>query len=151
MRLAEENKENFTPIYVFLYWLGYTVPKNEKIWKAFLKWSSLDEKTARECLSVGTNPVLRINENLFGDAHSNGHFKPGEPNVINVAGRDALNGKGRGKIEDLKAMEALILHELCHWGRFRTKTEDGYYDGGADSGDMFKREAYTNPNLPHLG
>jgi hypothetical protein len=94
---------------------------------------------------VGTYPVLRINEYLYGDVHSNGHFMPIEPNVINVSGKYAINIKRRGYIEDLKGLEALVLHELCHWGRCRTKTEDGNYEFG-DSGDMFRREAYNNPN-----
>ena len=152
MRLANQNIENYgISMYVFFYWLKTNVPKNQKVWKAFLKWSTLDEKTALDCLSLGTSPILKINENLFGDPYSNGHFKPSEPDFINVAGRFAQNARGSGKIEDLKALEALILHELCHWGRCRTNTEDGYYENGADSGDMFKREAYSNPNKPHLG
>ena len=67
-----------------------------------------------------------------------------------------VNGvrEGENNLVDIKGAEALILHELCHWGRHKTGTEDDYYqvDGiQLDSGDMFKRDAYIDPNRPHLG
>jgi hypothetical protein len=155
MTFEFETEEKYAAMIPFLRQMGLELPRNKKVWNAFLKWSTLFEAVAFYAVTYGTSPLVRILEPL-DPTTSNGHFEPSNPQYINIkwvfaANINAALKDGRAPaIEDTKAFEALLLHELCHWGRWFTNSSDGQYEFG-DSGDMFKREAYKDPYRPHLG
>ena len=125
-----------------------------KVWNAFLKWSYLDEETAANAVSYGTFPIVNVKKSLHSP-YDNGHWNISMPNEVWIR-RDEVKiyEKTMDPIIEFNAakyLESLILHELVHWGRYQMSAEDPYYEGQKDSGDMFKREAYKDPNQPHLG
>jgi hypothetical protein len=155
MQLANENLEDFPGIALYLHIFKYQVYNNKKVWNAFLNWSTLDEKSALEALTYGTKPILRIDKDVF-KFFSNGHFKCSDPDYINIERLYATNIQGSKSvdIQDLKSFEAIVLHEMVHWARCRNKVDDSQVvkvgDRELDSGDLFKREAYINPEAPWL-
>jgi hypothetical protein len=148
----------------FLLTIKHIVTNNPYLWERFLFWSTLDEKRALECLSYGSYPILRI----FADSSNHGDFLPSEPAYINVNINLASELQHGWDPFSMKSFEALVLHELVHWGRDQSKTEDGYYavDGldldtekgekvmkrlSLDSGKRFSFDVYLDPDQPQLG
>jgi len=157
MKLAFETEENFADLIPFLKTMALEIPNNKKVWSAFLKWSSLLDWIGWYALSYGTSPLVRVLDiDEPYSRYSNGHFDPANPVYINVNWSYAVNVNGALRdgrtptIENAKMLESLLLHELCHWGRWFNNVKDGQFEFG-DSGDMFKREAYKDPLRPHLG
>ena len=169
MQMSTEQMWKYPNVALYLHVIKSSVVGNEKVWSAFKEWSTLSDEQARECLTYGTVPILRIADSIY----ANGHFSSSQPSYINVGQKyaHAVQTASEGRaFEHIKALEAIILHELCHWGRhLNSEPDEYYYETGKtpksvgsdvimvdaklelDSGDMFKRKAYSNPWKPHLG
>ena len=130
------------------------IPNVRRTWRAFLKYSGLDERTATEALRLGTDPVFEL--------ESGGRFR-GSPNDDKDAEFDArtprqiyLNPETcRAWADDLwdwryyRHAEATLLHEMCHWGEHRrpgTVTRPRWWNPGRlrafEEGVAFEVEAY---------
>lgn len=158
--------DNFRALDFYLL-LFFRVQSNKKVWDAFLNWSKLDNTQAFNAAAYGTYPRLNVYDDLK-NRWKHGHFVHTSPNdiwirldlVIKLNSAD----NEQKKYEAEKSLEVLILHEMCHWGRHLNRLTDNYYKlennkyvecseneaKGADSGDMFEKEAYKNPNIPWL-
>jgi hypothetical protein len=148
--LYDQHIVEFPRFEFFLQSLGSNVQDNDRIWEAFLKWSTLDVDSAVTCLSWGAFPIVKVRKEF--DPGSHGSFKPSEPDIISVR-RDKVSDYSNGKDETRvyqhgKFLEMLILHELVHWGRHAMSRED--YEDDPDSGRRFAMEAYDNVAQPHL-
>lgn len=125
-----------------------------KIWESFLEWSCLSDREGLKVVSYGTFPFVNVKASIFDSAHDYGHFKPSRPNDIWIR-RDSVQTYEKTKDvtkewQTARYLEMLILHELVHFGRHHSGAGDDFEYGGLDSGDMFEKQAYINPNLPHI-
>lgn len=151
--LLDKHIVEFSKFDSYLQNFSNSVQDSQKVWDAFLKWSCLDVSSAVEVLSYGTYPIIKIKDSIFDSAHDYGHFNPSFPDEIWIR-RDAVQTfdkttDARVEFEKGKYLESLILHELVHWGRYWTSSEDES-EGGLDNGDKFQEEAYKNVYKPHL-
>lgn len=152
--LRNEQLDEFPWFHLFLEDLS-RLRYESKIWEPFLEWSSLSDTMAARAVAYGTFPIVNVKKSIFDNAHDYGHFKPSFPDDIWIR-RDSV--QTYEKTEDPavewktgKYLESLILHELVHWGRNASGVGDDFESGGLDSGDMFQKAAYSDPNNPHLG
>ncbi|NBC34013.1 MAG: hypothetical protein GVY13_15165 [Alphaproteobacteria bacterium] len=107
----------------------------KKTWDAFLKYSELTDKQAKDALTDGKLPRLNI-ETMPG---SNGRFHgSADANAI------ALAKEVADKFETVPndaawqlLVESTVLHELVHWGDWK----DGK-DQPGEEGKAFERAAY---------
>jgi hypothetical protein len=151
--LMDKHIVEFSKFDSYLQNFSNSVQDSQKVWDAFLKWSFLDVAAAVEALSYGTYPIIKVKDSIFGSAHDYGHFKSSFPNEIWIR-RDSVqtfNSTTDATVEYQtgKYLESLILHEMVHWGRYWTSSEDKE-EGGLDNGDRFQAEAYKDVNNPHI-
>lgn len=149
--LKDDHIVEFPNFEFFLHGLSSRVQDEQKVFDAFLKWSTLDVSAAVECLSFSTNPLILVPKSITGP-HSYGEFECAQPNLIEVR-RDKVQEFDKGRDEakiyrDGKYLEMLILHELVHWGRHWMSRED--YEDDPDSGRRFAIEAYADYTHPHI-
>lgn len=143
------------------------VVNKKKVWESFLKWSTLTPNQAVACVSGGTFPYVDATNT---DGTVSGCFKPSQPDYISIFKYDAQNAAcvkdDIKRNENLRRLEATILHELVHWGRHQNGAgqprykmengkwvEKGLYDsktGTIDVGKRFELDAYTDPDKPWL-
>lgn len=111
------------------------VRNKEPVWRAFLKFSHLNNFTAAQAIAWrDDSPLLRLADLGI----SNGEFDPKYPDWIFLH-RDIAT-RFRSDCEDERArrcVEATLLHELVHWGDHR----DGIDEAG-EEGKAFEVEAY---------
>lgn len=120
-------------------WINTNLPKvknKPKIWKAFLKYSELDEKKAIWAITEGFNPDITYSAIKEG----NGKYVGGKylnRVFLNKAMCDRFESTDFSNPKMHKLIESTILHEMVHWGDFKDgKSEE------VEEGKLFEKEAY---------
>lgn len=146
-------REVFPNLHRFLHFRMPLTPLDDRhVWKIFLQHSQLSTQAGRQAVGWGNPPYLAINTLPKGVY---GLFTPSHPDSITIAicvaekfEADFANGARRQKA--LFYLRAILLHELVHWGDWRT---DGVQsDRGRahedDAGRRFEQAAYSRKIYP---
>jgi hypothetical protein len=115
-----------------------------RIWDAFREFGQLSEHEATRALTWGQDPIVRF---VRLGAQKLGLFVPSAPNAVLVsyAVADAYE-RAPGLRTNQLCLEALVLHEMVHWGDWRhdrTSRPDRVQGSlRLDAGDQFEVAAY---------
>lgn len=122
-----------------------SVSRNMNVWKAFLKYSQLDDETAKLALTSNqARPLLLISDLSHHGRSVFGAFSIYQPNRIYISTLVANKFEKEFNIRDAdNFLEALILHELVHWGDFRQGGINPCEPGReGEMGEKFEEKAY---------
>jgi hypothetical protein len=121
-----------------------------RVFRAFMRYTKLAEADALDAIrpNVISPPVIRVTQMLDKERYA---YYPGSGDVIIVQRSflvDAESAIATGFTGARMLLESKIMHEMVHWGWFRTtmsryepQSKYGYDDYGWD----FERDAWGRP------
>ncbi|MDH3496964.1 MAG: hypothetical protein OER21_09385 [Gemmatimonadota bacterium] len=120
-----------------------TIPRRDggQIWRAFLRYGQFTPHEATRVLTWGEGPFVRIVR-----LKKLGLFVPQAPTAVMISRSLARAYERAPRVRrNQLALEAIVLHELVHWGDWRDGIEQPDVRRGRtrlDVGDQFEVAAY---------